>query len=149
MPEFPSHEVAIGTEASDPGLICTSFPSAFRLFVMLTDYQAAHQIAERFPDAFSTPGLRGWKSAVRGFVVPHEAPERFAESANAFADDCMPTTNEELGQRGGYWRSINVDLWAKYFRARAALPTSFVSKTGCPSCCGRRQPNLWGRKTAG
>src|SRR4029077_13318480 len=74
-----------------------------------------------FPDAFSTPGLRGWKSAVRGFVVPSEAPERFAEAAAAFAQDRMPSTDEERTSRGGFWSSINVDLWAKYFRARAAF----------------------------
>jgi hypothetical protein len=58
--------------------------------------------------------------AVQGFLKSEEAPERFAEAADAFAEDVHPSDPEELMRRGG-WSSINVDLWAKYFHSRSAL----------------------------
>jgi hypothetical protein len=130
-PEFPPWEVEIGPETAVNGVVSISFPSAFRLFVRLTDYQAANDIVERFPHAFSTPGLRGWKAAVRGFVAHQEAPERFEEAAAAFAEDVMPAEGE-LALRAVSWSSINTDLWAKYFRARAAVALTVRQPTRVP-----------------
>ena len=90
-----------------------SLPSAFTLFIALGDYQGAYAVIERCPDTFTTPGLRGWKAAVQGFVGSGESPERFAEAADAFAEDVTPS-DDELKQRGS-WSAINIELWAKYF----------------------------------
>jgi hypothetical protein len=128
-PEFTPWEIESMTQTTEPGLVRISFPSAFHVFVRLTDYQAANEIAERCPGAFSTSGLRGWRAAVRGFVVNREAPERFEEAAAAFAEDVRPA---DLADRGGSWNSRNIDLWAKYFRARAALATTVREPTRVP-----------------
>ncbi len=98
-PVFPSFEVEGGQEWSGNKAITISFPSAFNIFVHQADYQAAHEITRLFPGAFTTPGLRGWKAAVRGFVAPDEAPERFAEAEAAFAEDVMPPSDELTTRR--------------------------------------------------
>jgi hypothetical protein len=103
-------------------------PSAFELFVSLTDYEGAYAIVQRCPDAFTTPGLRGWKAAVCGFVRPTEAVEHFGEAAAAFSADTPPSQEELLG-RGGSWSSINIELWANYFRARVAF-TQLIREPG-------------------
>jgi hypothetical protein len=122
-PSFPIFEVRWGEERRGKGVVTINLPSAFHLFVALGDYQGAQAVIELCPDAFTTPGLRGWRAAVRGFVKSDEAPERFDEAANAFAEDCLPS-NEDLIQCGGSWSSVNTDLWSKYFRSRSALATA-------------------------
>jgi hypothetical protein len=123
-PSFPQWEVQWGVEtwSWSQRTVRISLPSAFELFIALGDYQGAYTVIERCPDAFTTPGLRGWKAAVQGFVRPDESPERFAEAADAFAEDIHPS-DDEIKQRGS-WSSINIDLWAKYFRSRSALATA-------------------------
>lgn len=93
--------------------------SPFRLLLALEDYVGAQDIIKPCPDAFRTPGLKGWRSAVRGFLIPGEAVELFAKAADAFAED-VPPQAEEI-QEFMSWDSANVDLWAKYFRARSAV----------------------------
>ena len=116
-PSFPQVESSGGTyETILDGRVSITIPSAFQLLVSLGDYQGAQSAVDRCPQAFQTPGLRGWKFAVRGFVTPGEAVELFATAANAFAEDRPPAENELRS-----WSSINVDLWSKYFRARAAV----------------------------
>jgi|SRR5580658_6571658 transcriptional regulator with XRE-family HTH domain len=44
----------------------------------------------------------------------------FLDAADAFASDAPPTM-EELMASGRTWTGENIQLWAKYFRARAAL----------------------------
>ena len=117
-PCFPPH-VNVGSSWWGGNVFETCLPSAFQLFVWLADYEGAYAIIQRCPDAFVTPGLRGWRAAVSGFVRPAEAVERFSEATAAFAEDTMPD-NEELRQ-GRSWSSINVELWTMYFRARAAV----------------------------
>lgn len=121
---FPSGE-GRGIEAWDPetwGNVLVTFrlPSAFSLFISGGDYRGADAVIERCPQAFTTPELRGWKAAVRGFLNPEEAPERFREAAVAFAEDTHPS-REELMQRDGPWSSFNIDVQSKYFLAKAAL----------------------------
>jgi hypothetical protein len=60
--------------------------------------------------------MRGWRSAVDGFIDPDHDVEMFNDAADHFAADVYP---DELGPEG--WSSINIDLWAKYFRARATV----------------------------
>jgi hypothetical protein len=91
--------------------------SAFQRFVTVSDYEAANTIAESCPDAFTTPGLRGWRAAVQGLLRPIEAVERFDEAAREFSADTQPTRSANMQS----WSSINVDLWSAYFRARAHI----------------------------
>ena len=116
----PDYEVSAGSETSTGGQISFGIPSAFRLLIALGDFAGAHQIAERCPDAFTTPGLKGWRFAIQGFLNPQDAVEPFALAADAFAEDVAPSSQEQI-QKVGYWDSANITLWAKYFRARTAV----------------------------
>jgi hypothetical protein len=109
-----------GTKEWGNVLVTFRLPSAFGLFISGGDYRGAAAIIERCPQAFTTPELRGWKAAVRGFLNPEEAPERFREAATAFAEDTRPS-DEELMQKDGPWSSFNVEVQSKYFLAKAAL----------------------------
>jgi hypothetical protein len=120
-PSFPKFEVPYGLEGWGKNVVTINLPSAFHLFIRLGDYKNAHAVIERCPQAFSTPGLKGWMYAVQGFLSPDEAPEKFAKAANVFAEDSHPYTDEELMERGGYWTSMNIHLWARYFNSRSAL----------------------------
>ena len=122
---FLEYEVPLGSEAFGDSVLL-NLPSAFRLFATAGDYLGAYAIAQRRPDAFTSPGLRGWKAAVCAFVEPERAVELFDESADAFAQDVLPENPSEaaekvLAKRGGFWSGINTHLWAKYFRARARV----------------------------
>jgi hypothetical protein len=98
--------------------VLLSIPSAFSLFMRVGDYRAAGQIAERLPDAFRTPGLRGWREVARAYLRPSEAADAFDKAADYFAEDVY---KEDTFSRTGSWSSVNVDLWSKYFRARARV----------------------------
>ena len=119
-PTFPEYEVTIGEEQWGGGFLTLNLPSAFQIFVQLGDYEGANDVITECPEGFATPGLRGWKAAVQGLMTPSEAPEKFAEAADAFAGDRLPV-DENLRKTRGSWSSINVDLWAKYFRSRSTL----------------------------
>ena len=111
--QFPEHEVALNTEQGGEGAIL-NIPSAFHLFVDDRDWLGAHEIVQTRKDAFTTPGLIGWRAVTLANVTPSEAMAHFDEAADAFAADAQPS-------RGGYWSGVNQQLWAKYFRARARL----------------------------
>ena len=91
--------------------------SAFSLLVRGGDYTAANAVADACPEAFTSHGLRGWRAAVSGYLTPGQAAELFTEAAVELSRD----TYESASGRAGGWSSVNIDLWAKYFRARAAL----------------------------
>ncbi len=116
-PEFPEFEVNSGGIETGPDSIVLMMPSAFRLFALGGDYVAADSVARTSPEGFTSHGLRGWRAAVRGYLTPGQAVEWFTEAAEEFSKD----TYEEAETRAGGWNSANIDLWAKYFRARAAL----------------------------
>jgi hypothetical protein len=113
---FPSDDSHWAEELWGNGMVVFTIPSAFSLFLAAADYQGANAVIERCPEAFTTPELKGWKAAVQGFVNPHQASERFIEAANAFAEDTQPAAKERR-----YWSSANIDVWSKYFRAKADL----------------------------
>jgi hypothetical protein len=117
-PEFPEFEVDSGQIAFGVGSLVLNIESAFRTLVRVGDYFAADSVARRCPEAFTAYGLRGWRAAVAGFLNPEQAVERFSEAADEFAQD---THDEATFQVTGHWSSINVDLWANYFRARASV----------------------------
>jgi hypothetical protein len=125
--QFPSYDAAVGTEQLGSEMILP-VPSAFRLFVQDSDWQAAHEIILKQPDAFTTPGLRGWRAVTLANIYPEEAVARFDEASDAFAEDTEPDA-EELLRRGGYWSSGNRDLWSKYYHARARVVESIQSPT--------------------
>jgi hypothetical protein len=120
MPSYPDFEVDWGVKSWSTEKVIIHLPSAFHLFIALADYEGAQKVIENCPNAFTSPGLKGWKAAVRGFLNPDEAPEMFKEAGDAFSTDTEPT-REELMARGGTWSSINIDLWSKYFHSRSAL----------------------------
>ena len=119
-PTFPDYEVMMGEERSGSGFLTLNLPSAFQIFVALGDYQGAQTVVNLCSEGFTTPGLRGWHAAVRGFTTPSEAVEAFAEAAAAFAEDSGPN-RDDLTKSRQSWSSINIDLWAKFFRSRSAL----------------------------
>ena len=117
--EFPQYEIALNSEQLGEEAIL-NIPSAFHLFVFGRDWSSAHEIVKTRKDAFTTPGLMGWRAVTLANVTPAEAITHFDEAADAFAADTQPDT-EELMRRGGFWSGANQQLWAKYFRARARL----------------------------
>lgn len=118
--EFPPYEVSVGGEAVGK-TVTLNVPSAFHILVDNGDWQRAHEIIERYPNAFVSAGLKGWRAVVLANLDGSQAVERFDEAANAFAADVHPSSGEELSAKGGMWSSINPELWAKYFGARARL----------------------------
>jgi hypothetical protein len=125
---FPDYEVHLGVEHGGQELVL-NIPSAFHLFVSNGEWQAAHEIVNLRKEAFTTPGLKGWRAVTLANVNPAEALARFDEAAEAFSTDTMPYSEEEFAERGRAWSSINRDLWAKYFRARARLVESIRTPT--------------------
>lgn len=123
---FPDYEVPSNVEQSGKELTL-NIPSAFHLFVREAEWQAAFQIAQLREDAFTTPGLRGWRAVTLAHVIPAEMVSHFDEAADAFGTDVQPLDDEERARRGGSWSSANRDLWAKYFRARARLAESICT----------------------
>jgi hypothetical protein len=117
-PEFPKFEVDSGRIAFGVGSLVLDIESAFRTLVREGDYFAAYSVARKCPEGFTSYGLRGWKAAVAGFLDPEQAVERFSEAADEFGQD---THDEERLKATDHWSSINIDLWAKYFRARASV----------------------------
>jgi hypothetical protein len=120
---LPRHEVALDVEHPGRELIL-NIPSAFHLFVRNGEWQAAYEIVNLCGHAFTTPGLKGWRSIALAHVNPEETVARFDEAVEAFETDAMPANDEEFARCGGHWSGINQQLWAKYFRARARLVES-------------------------
>lgn len=116
-PEFPEVEVDSGGMMTGRTSLTLTMSSAFSLFVRGGDYAAANAVADACPEAFTSHGLRGWRAAVSGYLTPGQAAELFTEAADELSSD----TYESASGRAGGWSSVNIDLWAKYFRARAAL----------------------------
>jgi hypothetical protein len=121
---FPEYEVPLGIEQPGPSELILNIPSAFRLFVFNREWNAAYEIIRLCENAFTTPGLRGWRAVTIANVDPAQAEVRFDEAADAFEADAMPETIEERNRRGGHWSGANQQLWAKYYRARARLVQS-------------------------
>jgi hypothetical protein len=115
----PSWEVEWGSETSGGGFVSFSIPSPFQLFIQAADYEGANRTAAACPEAFTTPGLRGWRHAVLGFVDRASSVEHFLDAAAEFALDVAVPGGPDPER--GHWSSINVDLWARYFRARSDL----------------------------
>jgi hypothetical protein len=122
--QLTEHEVDWSITTGDRSMLRLRLPSAFTLLNYLGDYELANQVVDLCPDAFTTPGLRGWRSVVQGLARPELAAERFAEAADAFAEDRYPESDEELQRRGGHWDNLNVDTWAPHFRVRSLLATA-------------------------
>ncbi len=115
----PAREVDWGVESSGPGFYQFAIPSPFQLFIETADYAGAVRIASLCPEAFTTPGLRAWRAAARGFLDRGQAVENFTAAASEFESDVLPKLELEPGRES--WNSRNVDLWAPYFKARSFL----------------------------
>lgn len=119
MTEFPKFEIH-GTGMSGPGAgsLLLTVQSAFQRFVNIGDYIAAHNLAIKCPEAFTTHGLQGWRAAVTGLLNSGEAVERFSEAATEFSQDTPDDARQAAGMS---WSGANVNLWAKYFSARSTV----------------------------
>jgi len=116
--DFPGDEVrGYSTSSDGSGSITLTVPSAFGLYISCCDYQAADSLSRTCPDGFTSPGVRGWRAAVRGCLAPDQSVELFTEAAEEFSTDTAP----QDVPRSGSWTSANIDLWAKYFQARASI----------------------------
>jgi hypothetical protein len=111
---FPQHEVDPSHVPIRPDVMIVPVPSAFKTLIRVGDYAGADRVAQICPEAFTSHALRGWRIAITGFLQPARAVECFAEAAQELGQD----SPEEAG---GSWSSVNLVLWAKYFRARSAL----------------------------
>ena len=118
-PQFPPFETSRGVMLYGPDGLVLSVSPAFRLLVDAGDYYAARQIAEARPSGFTTLSSLGWRAATVGFLDAGNAAEYFEEAAANFAKD-VHDENRPLAAGEG-WSSINIDLWAPYFAARAAV----------------------------
>jgi hypothetical protein len=117
--DFPAYEVPVGAQFSGEK-ITLNLPSAFHILVDNSDWQRAYEIIEKQPEAFTSAGLKGWRCVVLANKDTSHGVEHLDQAADFFAADQAPSM-EELQGRGGSWTSINPELWAKYFRARARL----------------------------
>src|SRR5947209_6664799 len=57
--ETPLHEVPLGS-MSYGEIVTLNIPSAFHIFVQNADWPSANKIIEARPNAFTSPGLKGW-----------------------------------------------------------------------------------------
>ena len=115
--DFPAFEVDQSVRVGGASNLTLHMPSAFRVFIGVSDYEAANMAAAAAPEAFDAPSLRGWRAAIAGFLTPNRAVEFFTQAGEEFERDIY----DERLRRTGHWSSINLDLWSKYFRARAAV----------------------------
>ncbi len=140
--QFPQYEVPHNTEQVGEEAIL-NIPSAFRLFVFGRDWLGAHEIVKNRKDAFTTPGLTGWRAVTLANVTPAEAMTHFDEAADAFAADTMPA------DMGRFWSGANQQLWAKYFRARARLVESIREPARVKDLLGQAVDALVGTAESG
>jgi hypothetical protein len=138
--QFPQYEVPYETEQVGEQAIF-NIPSAFRLLLFGRDWSGAHEIVKTRKDAFTTPGLMGWRAVTLANVAPSEAMTYFDEAADAFEADAQPANLEE---RGGLWSGANQQLWAKYFRARARLVESIREPARVKELLGHAVDSLVG-----
>jgi hypothetical protein len=120
---FPDYEVPSSVEEPGVERLLLNIPSAFHLFIANSEWQPAYEIVQCRGTAFKTSGLKGWRSVAVGNMIPAERVARFDEAADAFGADVQPD-GAGLQKRGGHWSSANMDLWSRYFRARARLTES-------------------------
>jgi hypothetical protein len=132
VPEFPDREVDDSSHTWHAGerVFCLSMPSAFQLLVRLGDYRAAREICQRRPIAFTSPGLRGWRMAVDGFVDSKSASQFFRAAAQAFDEDTL----ERAREMGVGWTSANRDLWAPFFRSRSWMAHAVCEPARAEEC---------------
>lgn len=143
--EFPELEIqgASMTRAGDTA-ITLSVVSAFRYYVDGGDYVAAGSIASQYPLAFTTPGLRGWRAGVSGFLNEDVA---VAEFANAAAELALDSPNDARHSAGLSWNSSNRDLWSKYFQARSIVAEIVTSPSRAEELLSRAQEALKGTES--
>ncbi|MEP6654822.1 MAG: hypothetical protein ABJA82_15775 [Myxococcales bacterium] len=118
VPSRAMQEFGISMTFGSGGLT-VNMPSACDLFWGLSDYRSLMSVVDRYPEEFLERGMLGRKLATEGFLNPVKAADLFARAAVAFGSDTHRASDELLA--GVQWNGQNVQLWAKYFRAQAAL----------------------------
>jgi hypothetical protein len=116
----PDHVTVMGTSYEGADQLSINLASAFALLRRVGDRATLRSLVERFPEEFESVSLRGWKLAIEAEDADSRRAELFAAAADAFAADVNPTAADMLA-RPRVWSGENVHIWAKYFRARAAL----------------------------
>jgi len=92
---FPAHEVPVGVETREGGVLL-NIPSSFHYRVKQRDWTAAHDIIALCPHAFTSNGLRAWRSVAIGHVRPESARVEFDRAADEFEADFQPEGIEAL-----------------------------------------------------
>jgi len=141
---FPEVEIRGQARSGGADQLTLYIESAFRYFIDSGDYVAANGIASQCPEAFTTPGLRGWRAALVGLLSQDEAANRFAEAATELAAD---EPIEERRQAGISWDSSNRDLWSKYFSARSFVAEIVRSPTRADELLHQAQETLTGTES--
>lgn len=99
------------------GTISFRIDPAFELLVATGDYTGAWDICTKFPTAFDSPGLKGWRLAIEALVTPAKASQLFFSAADwLHVDDPRKT-----GILHGVDDFANVDTWEPHFRCRGYL----------------------------
>lgn len=89
---------------------------AFELLIGTGDYGGAWRICQQFPEVFDTPGLKGWRAALEGFIKPKEAHRFFFMAADWFLQDNPKETDVPFAAA---W--VNYYTWEPHFRSRGYL----------------------------
>ncbi len=119
-PEFVDYEVE-EREGLRYGEMGTTIPipSAFQLFISISDYENALEVGKYAPNGFKYPGVCGWREVCQGFLAEKEAYKHYLKAAEFFAGDTPP--EEGTFRKKPHWSGLNLYILAPYFRARAAL----------------------------
>ena len=115
----PDHVTVSGTSMTSGDHISISMPSAFALLRRAGDRETLWSLVERFPTEFESVGLRGWKLVIEAERNSARRAELYTAAADAFAADLPPSSTGGSGPQ--FWSGENIHVWAKHFRARAAL----------------------------
>jgi hypothetical protein len=100
---------------------------AFELLIEAGDYRGAWNICEKYSTFIDSPKLKGWYSAVNGFVDTRQAHKWFDKAADWFNKDDLKKnikryTNSEVGlvsfDMGDILKS---ETWELHFRSRSLL----------------------------
>ncbi len=97
------------------GVVVHSMPSVFDLLIRIKEYRTSYDIVGKYPESFTSFGLKGWASACKGFI--DNDTDAFFQAAENFAFD----TYENKEKTRASWNAVNVSVWAPYFKSRGHL----------------------------
>ena len=115
----PEQLTSMGTSHGNGDRLSIHLVSAFALLRRAGDGATLRILIARFPEEFESASLRGWRIAIEAEDAGTGRAELFAAASDAFGADARSTvTGIE-----------NVNIWSRYFRARAALARIPTTRT--------------------